>query len=226
MNEDRSSLMQGISSSESVLSTNKVIRNTYMLLSMSLALSAVCAVVTMLMQVNQGVGFLLFIGGVVMSFVARAKSRSVTGLYAVFAFAALMGAALGPIISVYIAAYANGGAIVAQALAGTAVIFLSLSGYAIVSGKNFNYLAGFVVTGMIVVLMAMIANIFLAIPAFSLAISGAVILLMSGFILFDTSRIINGGETNYINATIGLYLSIFNIFIHLLNLLSALNGRR
>jgi modulator of FtsH protease len=102
---------------------------------------------------------------------------------------------------------------------------LSLSGYALTSGKNFNFLGGFIFTGMMVVIVAMIANIFLQIPAFSLAISSAVILLMSGFILFDTSRIVNGGERNYIMATISLYLSIFNIFIHLLNLLGALTGR-
>jgi modulator of FtsH protease len=122
-------------------------------------------------------------------------------------------------------AYGNGGAIVAQALGGTAIIFLSLSGYALTTRKNFNFLAGFLFTGMMVALVAIIANIFLQIPAFSLAISSAVILLMSGFILFDTSRIINGGERNYIMATISLYLSIFNIFIHLLHLLGSLTGR-
>ena len=140
-------------------------------------------------------------------------------------FAALMGAAIGPTINMYIMAYANGSAIVAQALGGTAVIFLSLSGYALTTRKNFNFLAGFLFTGMMVALVAIIANIFLQIPAFSLAISSAVILLMSGFILFDTSRIVNGGERNYIMATISLYLSIFNIFIHLLHILGSLTGR-
>jgi modulator of FtsH protease len=122
-------------------------------------------------------------------------------------------------------AYAYGSAIVAQALGGTALIFLSLSGYALTTRKNFNYLGGFLFIGMIVAIVAIIANLFLQIPAFSLAISSVVILLMSGFILFDTSRLINGGERNYIIATIGLYLSIFNIFIHLLHLLGALTGR-
>jgi modulator of FtsH protease len=122
-------------------------------------------------------------------------------------------------------AYANGSAIIAQALGGTGLIFLSLSGYALTTGRNFNFLGGFLATGMMVMLVAMIANIFLQIPAMSLAISAAVIMLMSGFILFDTSRIINGGERNYIMATISLYLSIFNLFIHLLNLIAALTGR-
>jgi modulator of FtsH protease len=210
---------------ESVLSTNKVIRNTYSLLAMTLFFSAICAVVTMAMQVSQGVGFMLFIGGFIMTFVVRANANSSKGLVAVFVFAGLMGGALGPIISMYMMAYGNGSAIVAQALGGTAFIFLSLSGYALTSRSNFNYLGGFLFTGMLIAIVAIIANIFLQIPALSLAISSVVILLMSGFILFDTSRIINGGERNYIMATISLYLSIFNIFIHLLNLLGALTGR-
>ena len=213
-------------SQDAALATNKVIRNTYSLLSMTLLFSALCAMATMAMQVSQGVGFMLFIGGFIMTFVVRATANSAKGLIAVFVFAGLMGGAIGPIISVYTAAYVNGSALVAQALGGTALIFLSLSGYALTTGKNFNFIGGFLFTGMIVALVAMIANIFLQIPALSLAISSAVILLMSGFILFDTSRIINGGERNYIMATISLYLSIFNIFIHLLNLLAALNGRR
>ena len=212
-------------SQSSALAVNKVIRNTYMLLSMTLFVSALCAVASMVMQVGQGTGFMLFIGGFIMTFVVRKNANSSMGLLAVFVFAALMGAALGPIISVYMLAYTNGSAIVAQALGGTAIIFLSLSGYALTSGKNFNLLGGCIFTGLIVAVVAMIANIFLQIPALSLAISSAVILIMSGFILFDTSRIMNGGERNYIMATVSLYLSIFNIFIHLLSLLGALTGR-
>lgn len=212
-------------SQESVQSVNKVVRNTYTLLSMTLFVSALCAVATMVMQLGQGVGFMLLIGGFIMSFVVRATANSSKGLVSVFIFAALMGGAIGPTINMYMMAYGNGGAIVAQALGGTAIIFLSLSGYALTTRKNFNFLAGFLFTGMMVALVAIIANIFLQIPAFSLAISSAVILLMSGFILFDTSRIINGGERNYIMATISLYLSIFNIFIHLLHLLGSLTGR-
>ena len=213
-------------SQDSALSINKVVRNTYMLLSMTLFFSAICATASMAMQVSQGAGFMMLLGGFGMTFVVRATAKSSKGLVAVFVFAGLMGAALGPTINVYLMAYANGSAIVAQALGGTALIFLSLSGYALTSGKNFNFLGGFIFTGMMVVIVAMIANIFLQIPAFSLAISSAVILLMSGFILFDTSRIVNGGERNYIMATISLYLSIFNIFIHLLHLLGSLTGRQ
>ncbi len=212
-------------SQSSALAVNKVIRNTYTLLSMTLFVSALCAVATMVMQVGQGVGFMLIIGGIIMTFVVRKNAKTSKGLVAIFVFAALMGAGLGPVISMYMQAYVNGSAIVAQALGGTAIIFLSLSGYALTSGKNFNFLGGFIFTGMMVAIVAMIANIFLQIPALSLAISSAVILIMSGFILFDTSRIMNGGERNYIMATVSLYLSIFNIFIHLLNLLGALTGR-
>ena len=210
---------------EGVLSANKVIRNTYTLLSMTLFFSALCALATMAMQLGSGTSLLMLIGGFVMTFVVRRTANSAKGLVAVFVFAGLMGGSLGPAISMYLAAYVNGSAIVSQALGGTALIFLSLSGYALTTRKNFNFLGGFLFTGMMVMLVAIIANLFLQIPAFSLAISGAVILLMSGFILFDTSRIINGGETNYIMATISLYLSIFNIFVHLLHLLGSLTGR-
>jgi modulator of FtsH protease len=212
-------------SQSSALAVNKVIRNTYTLLSMTLFVSALCAVATMVMQVGQGVGFMLIIGGIIMTFVVRKNAKTSKGLVAIFVFAALMGAGLGPVISMYMQAYVNGSAIVAQALGGTAIIFLSLSGYALTSGKDFNFLGGFIFTGLIVAVVAMIANFFLQIPALSLAISSVVILIMSGFILFDTSRIMNGGERNYIMATVSLYLSIFNIFIHLLNLLGALTGR-
>jgi len=161
-----------------------------------------------------------------MSFVVRANANSSMGLIAIFAFAGLFGAAIGPMINTYLTVYSNGGTLVAQALGGTAMIFLTLSGYALVSGKDFSYMRGFLMTGMLVVIVAMIANIFFQIPALSLALSAAVIMIMSGLILYDTSRIINGGERNYINATISLYLSFFNIFIHLLHLLAVFSGRR
>lgn len=212
-------------SQESSLEINKVLKNTYMLLSMTLFFSAACAMATMALQVSQGVGFLLLIGGIVMSFVVRSVANSGKGIIAVFIFTGLMGAGLGPTINAYISFYANGSALVAQALGGTAVIFLTLSGYALTTRKDFNFMAGFLMTGMVVMLVAMIANIFFQIPALSLAISSAMVLLMSGMILFDTSRIVNGGERNYIMATVGLYINLFNLFVHLLSLLAALTGR-
>lgn len=210
---------------QSAASVNKVVRNTYSLLSMTLFFSALCAIASMALGLGQGAGLLMIIGGFIMSFVVRANAESSKGLIAVFLFAGFMGAGLGPMLSTYLAVYANGAAIITQALGGTGLIFLTLSGYALTTGRNFNFLGGFLATGMIVLLVAMIANIFLQVPAMSLAISAAVIMLMSGFILFDTSRIVNGGERNYIMATISLYLSIFNLFIHLLNLIAALTGR-
>jgi modulator of FtsH protease len=138
----------------------------------------------------------------------------------VFAITGLLGVGLGPMLSYYLAT-PNGGSLVMQALGGTGIVFFGLSGYALTTRKDFSYLGGFLVVGLIVALLAMIANIFLQVPALQLTISAAVILIMSGFILFDTSRIINGGETNYVMATVGLYLSLYNIFVHLLHLLSA-----
>jgi len=178
------------------------------------------------MSLSPGWSMGCLLGGFVMSFVVRANANSSMGLIAIFAFAGLFGAAIGPMINTYLTVYSNGGTLVAQALGGTAMIFLTLSGYALVSGKDFSYMRGFLMTGMLVVIVAMIANIFFQIPALSLALSAAVIMIMSGLILYDTSRIINGGERNYINATISLYLSFFNIFIHLLHLLAVFSGRR
>ena len=141
----------------------------------------------------------------------------------VFGFAGAMGASLGPLLSMY-AGLANGPALIMQALAGTALIFFSLSAYVLTTRKDFSFMGGFLMIGLIVVLVAALANIFLAIPALSLTISAVVILIMSGLILFDTSRIINGGETNYIRATVSLYLNVFNIFVHLLSLLGIMGG--
>ena len=118
----------------------------------------------------------------------------------------------------------GGPSLVMQAMGGTALVFFSLSAYALTTRKDFSFMGGFLMVGLIVAVVAMIANIFLAIPALSLTISAAVVMIMSGLILFDTSRIIHGGETNYIRATVGLYLNIYNLFIHMLHLLTALGG--
>jgi modulator of FtsH protease len=118
----------------------------------------------------------------------------------------------------------NGPQVIATAMGGTGVIFLALSGYALTAKRDFSFMGGFLFAGLMVVLIAALANIFLAMPALSLAVSAGIILLMSGFILFDTSRIIHGGETNYIMATFGLYLSIFNIFINLLSILGIMGS--
>lgn len=208
---------------QSVLSTNKVLRQTYMLLSMTLVFSAVTAGVAMAMNLSHMTALILSLVGFGLLFVVNATANSSKGLIAVFAFTGVLGAALGPMLNYYLA-MENGGMMVMQALVGTAAVFFGLSGYALMTRKDFSFIGGFLFVGLIVAVIAMVANIFLQIPALSLAISSAVVLIMSGLILFDTSRIIHGGETNYIRATVSLYLSIYNLFIHLLHLIGAFTG--
>lgn len=206
-------------SQASVLSTNKVLRNTYALLSMTLLFSALTAGVSMAINPPHFVSLVASIAAIgLVWFVLPKTAHSSKGLYVVFAFAGLLGFGLGPILNAYLHT-ANGGQIIMTALGGTGIIFLALSAYALTTRRDFSFLGGMLMVGFLVVLIAAIANIFLAIPALSLTISAVVILLMSGFILFDTSRIINGGETNYILATVSLYLSIYNIFVSLLQIL-------
>ena len=159
----------------------------------------------------------------VLLFVVHKMADSAKGLPAIFAFTGVWGASIGPMLSFYLA-MDNGPTMVLQALAGTALVFFSLSAYALNTKKDFSYMGGFLMTGLIVAVVAMIANIFLAIPALSLTLSAVVVMIMAGLILFDTSRIIHGGETNYIRATVGLYLNIFNLFIHLLHLIAVFTG--
>lgn len=208
---------------ESALSTNKVLKNTYMLLGMTLVFSAVTAGISMAMNLSHGIGMILLLVGFGLLFAVNKMADSSKGLLAIFAFAGVMGASLGPMLNYYLS-MPSGPSIVMQALGGTAIIFFGLSAYALTTRKDFSYMGGFLTVGLLVAIVAIIANIFLQIPAVSLAISSAVIMIMSGFILYDTSRIIKGGETNYIRATVGLYLNIYNIFVHLLSLLSAFGG--
>jgi modulator of FtsH protease len=208
---------------ESALSTNKVLRNTYMLLGMTLVFSAVTAGISMAVGLSQGYALILMLVGFGLLFVVNKTADTAKGLPAIFAFTGVMGAAIGPMLNYYLA-MPGGPALVMQALGGTAVVFFGLSAYALTTRKDFSYMGGFLMVGLLVAVVAMVANIFLAIPALSLTISAAVVMIMSGLILFDTSRIINGGETNYIRATVALYLDIYNLFIHLLSLLTAFSG--
>ncbi len=208
---------------ESAISTNKVLKNTYMLLGMTLLFSAVTAGISMAMGLPHGAALILSLVGFGLLFVVNRTADSSKGLVAIFAFTGVMGASIGPMLSYYLS-MPNGPSVVMQALGGTALVFFALSAYALTTRKDFSYMGGFLMVGLIVAVVAMIANIFLAIPALSLTISAAMVMIMSGLILFDTSRIINGGETNYIRATVALYLDIYNLFIHLLHLLTALGG--
>ena len=209
---------------EATFATNKLIRNTYTLLSMTLIFSALMAGVSLFLRMPP-MTYLLSLGGafVLIWFVLPRTANSGKGLGVVFAITGLLGFSLGPMLAMYLS-LPNGPQLVGMAFAGTGVIFLGLSGYALLSRKDFCFMGGFLITGFLVVLMAALANIFLAIPALSLAISSVVIFIMSGFILYDTSRMIHGGQTNYIIATIGLYLNIFNIFVHLLHILGVMGG--
>ncbi|HBH35073.1 MAG TPA: BAX inhibitor protein [Gammaproteobacteria bacterium] len=206
-------------SQEQVLATNKVLKNTYMLLSSTLLFSALMAVVSIYLEMPP----MAYMGAVIVSmllgmFVLPRTANSTSGIGVIFLITGLLGFGLGSIITQYLA-MPKGPEIIGTAFAGTGIIFLSLSAYVLTSRRDFSFMGGFLFAGMITVVIAMVANIFLALPALSLALSAAIILLMSGLILFDTSRIINGGETNYIMATYSLYLSIFNIFISLLQIL-------
>ena len=206
-----------------VLETNKVLKNTYMLLGMTLVFSAVTAGISMALNLPAFMGLVFSLIGFGLLFVVNKMADSAKGLPAIFAFTGVMGAGLGPLLNAYLA-MPGGPQLVMQSLAGTAFIFFGLSAYALQSKRDFSFMTGFLFAGLIVAIVAMIANIFLGIPALSLTISAAVVMIMSGLILVDTSRIINGGETNYIRATVGLYLNIYNIFVHLLHLLGAFGG--
>ena len=210
------------SRAESVLSTNKLIRNTYTLLSMTLIFSAVMAGVSMTLNVPPLSPILTLIGYFGLFFVTAKLRNSIWGL--VSALTGFMGFTLGPIISLYVQAFSNGSQLVMLAMGGTGTIFLGLSGYALTTRKDFSFLAGFLVVGMLVAILAMLGAWIFNIPALSLAISAMVIVLMSGYILWQTSDMVHGYETNYIMATITLYVSIYNLFLSLLNLLAAFSG--
>ncbi len=206
-------------SSESILATNKVLKNTYMLLAVTLIFSAITAWVSMQVMPSRGMSLgASFAAMGLIWFVLPKTAHSAAGIGVVFAITGLLGFSLGPILSYYLQ-LGNGGQIIMTALGGTGVIFLALSGYVLTTQKDFTFMGGFLITGFLVLIVAMLANLFLNIPAMSLAISSGVIMIMSGFILYDTSRIVRGGETNYIHATVGLYLNLYNIFTSLLHIL-------
>ena len=209
---------------DAVIATNKLIRNTYTLLSMTLLFSVVTAAAGMAMGLGPGMAMISTLGAIGLLWLVLPRTEnSAAGLVVVFGITGLLGLGLGPLLTHYLA-IPGGGKLVATALGGTGVIFLGLSGYALTTRRDFNFMGGFLFVGLIVALVAMIANLFLEIPALSLAISGVIVLLMSAMILYDTSRIVNGGETNYLRATVSLYLDFYNLFIHLLHLLTAFAG--
>ncbi|PKM35120.1 MAG: BAX inhibitor protein [Gammaproteobacteria bacterium HGW-Gammaproteobacteria-10] len=208
----------------SILATNKILKNTYMLLSMTLLFSALTAGLAMTLNLPHPGMIVSMIGYFGLLFLTTKFSNSSLGLVFVFALTGFMGLTLGPILSMYINAFSNGHELILTALGGTGVIFLGLSAYALTTRKDFSFMGGFLMVGILVAFLAGIGAVVFSMPALSLAVSAMFILLMSGMILFQTSAIVNGGESNYILATVSLYVSIYNLFLSLLQLLGVFGG--
>lgn len=206
------------------ITINSVLKNTYQLLSATLLFSGLMAYLSMSLNLPH-FGLLITLGGYFgLLFLTHKLKNSAGGIFAVFALTGFMGLTLGPTVNAYLGAFSNGAELVTMAMTGTGVIFLALSFYAITSQKDFSFMSGFLMVGIIVAFLAGLAAYFFEIQALSLTVSAAFVLLMSGLILFETSNIIHGGETNYIMATVTLYISIYNLFLSLLHLLGVFSG--
>jgi len=208
----------------SILATNKMLRNTYMLLSMTLLFSALTAGASMALNLPHPGMIITMVGYFGLLFLTTKFSNSGLGLVCVFALTGFMGLTLGPILNMYIENFSNGTELVMTALGGTGAIFLGLSAYALTTRKDFSFMGGFLMVGVLVAFLAGLGAMVFAIPALSLAVSAMFILLMSGMILYQTSDMIHGGETNYILATVSLYVSIYNLFLSLLQILGVFSG--
>jgi len=210
---------------------NKVLRNTYMMLALTMIPTVIGASVGMSMNFSfmaehPIMSSLLMFGAMMgMMFAVSALRNSVWGIVALLGFTFVAGLFLGPILQVALK-LANGAQLVGMAAGGTGVIFFSLATVATVTKKDFSFMGKFLFIGLILLIVASLANIFFQIPALSLTISAIAVMIFSAYILYDVSQIVHGGETNYVMATLGLYLNIYNLFIHLLNLLMAFSGER
>jgi modulator of FtsH protease len=208
------------------LSEATVLKNTYLLLSGTLLFSAGCAWFALISNA-QPLGFLTTIIGIFgLSYLTQALKNSAMGLIAIFAFTGFLGYTLGPMFNMIIASYTNGADIIFTALGATGIIFLALSAYVLTTRKNFSYMSGFLFSAMIIVFLLSLANLFFQFPILNILISGAFAMLSSALILYQTSAVINGGERNYIMATIQIFMALFNLFISLLNLLTIFAGSR
>jgi modulator of FtsH protease len=201
------------------LETNKVLRNTYALLSLTLLFSALCAGAAMVLGLPHPGLLITLVGYFGLLFLVTRFRNSALGLVFVFALTGFMGLTLGPILNAYIGHFANGGQMVVMALGGTGLTFLGLSGYALATRKDFGFLGGMLTAGILVAFLAGLGAVFFDVPGLSLAVSAMFVVLMAGLILFQTSEIIHGGETNYIMATVTLFVSIYNLFTSLLQIL-------
>jgi len=216
-------MRSNVQTASNAIVINRTLRNTYQLLSATLLFSGVMAYVSMAINFPY-LGLMTLLGYFGLLFLVTKLRNSVYGILAVFALTGFMGLTLGPIISMYLTAFSNGAELVAMAMTGTAVIFATLSVYALVSQKDFSFMGGFLAAGIMVMFLMGLAAYFFSMPALSLAVSAGFILLMSGLILYQTSTIIHGGETNYIMATVTLYISIYNLFLSLLHILGFAAG--
>lgn len=210
-------IVSSSSSRTSLLSTHKVLRNTYFLLSLTLAFSAITATVSTVLALPSPGLILTLVGMYGLMFLTYRLANQPAGIVSAFAFTGFLGYILGPMLNSYISA--GLGDVIALALSGTAIVFFCCSAYVLTTRKDMSFMGGMLMAGVVVVLIGMVANIFLQLPALHLAISSLFVFISSGLILYETSNIIHGGETNYIRATVSLYVSIYNIFVSLLSIL-------
>ena len=208
-----------------ILPMNTVLRNTYLLLSMTLLFSAGTAWLSMLDGAPR-LGFLAFPLYFALLFMTQALRNSGLGILMVFAFTGFLGYTAGPLLTSVIHNFSNGPELIMAAFALTGLIFLGLSAYVLVTQKDFSYLMGFLFVASLVLMLGTLVSLFFPVPLFYVLILSGFVLISSGFILFETSQIIHGGERNYLMATISLYVSLFNLFTSLLQLLSILGGRQ
>jgi modulator of FtsH protease len=211
--------------SDIVIQTNSVIRNTYILLSMTLLFSAFTAWLAMVTNAAP-MGLLVIPVYFGLLFLTQSLRNSVWGIASIFVFTGFMGYTLGPILNLTIQGFSNGTQMIMASLGLTGLIFFALSGYALTTRKDFSYLGGFLFVAATIGMMASIVGLFFPVPLLYLGVSSAFVLIASGLILFETSQIIHGGERNYIMATVSLYVSIYNLFLSLLRLFMLLAGRR
>ncbi|MBE0507741.1 MAG: Bax inhibitor-1/YccA family protein [Marinospirillum sp.] len=199
---------------------HKVLRNTYMLLGMTLAFSALTAFFALVTGLRLNI-FVFFIGAYGLMFLTHKLADSAWGLLSVFGFTGFMGLSLGPILNMYLGAGMGG--VVVSALSMTALVFFGLSAFALVTKKDFSFMGKFLLVGGLVLIAGVLANLFLGLTGLHLAISAGFVIFSSALILYQTSEIIHGGETNYIRATVGLFVAIYNLFLSLLSLLGMSN---
>jgi modulator of FtsH protease len=214
-----------IDSKTSIIRSHSVLRNTYFLLSLTILFSTLTALLSVTLHAKPGI--LITLAGMFgLSFLVQKLRYGPWGIVAIFAFTGFLGFTLGPILDAVTHTYSNGGQIITTALGATGLIFLSLSGYVLTTRKNFNYLGGFLFVASMVVFLAAIAGIFLKMPLFNVIVSGAFALISSAYIMYTTSNIINEGEDSYIVAAASLFVSIFNLFVSLVQILGVFAGNR